>query len=75
MKGLLLVGVAAAAMSATFTLHSAEKESAAFTLYTGMSSDYGTATSLLSRFSTFVESDALSEFSSEKRPIFMILVK
>ncbi len=75
MKRLLLVGVAAAAMSATFTLHSAEKESAAFTLYTGMSSDYGTATSLLSRYSTFDESDEISEFSSEKRRFFMIVVK
>ena len=75
MRKLLVVGAAVATMSVTFALHSAEKESAAFILYTGMSSDYGTATSLLSRFSTFDESDALAEFSSEKRPCFMIVVK
>ena len=75
MQKLLIVGAAVAAMSATFTLHSAEKESAAFALYTGIDSSSVSASTFLSRYRTSGETASLAKFSSEKPSFFVIIVQ
>ena len=75
MKGLLLVGAAVVAVAATFTLHSAEKESAAFALYTGIESSSVSAATFLSRYRTTGETPSLAKFSSENPSFFFIIIR
>ena len=75
MKGLLLVGAAVVAVAATFTLHSAEKESAAFALYTGVCDASGTACDFLSRYRTSAETAAIVNFSSEMPQALMLIIR
>ena len=75
MKGLLLVGAAVVAVAATFTLHSAEKESAAFALCTGIESSFVSASPFLSRYRTSAETAAIVNFSSEMPQALMLIIR
>jgi hypothetical protein len=56
-------------------LMAAEKVSAGFTLCTGISHEVGVAETFLSRYRTSCDSSAMEEFSSEKRPSFILIVQ
>ena len=56
-------------------LMAAEKVSAGFTLCTGISHEVGVAETFLSRYRTSLDSRAMEEFSSEKRPSFILVIQ
>ncbi|MBQ2632094.1 MAG: hypothetical protein IJG13_20650 [Kiritimatiellae bacterium] len=66
----LIMGVLAYA-----SLMAAEKVSAGFTLCTGISHEVGVAETFLSRYRTSLDSSAMEEFSSEKRPSFILVIQ
>ena len=57
------------------SLMAAEKVSAGFTMCTGISDEVGVAETFLSRYRTSCDSSAMEEFSSEKRPSFILVVQ
>lgn len=57
------------------SLMAAEKVSAGFTLCTGISHEVGVAEMFLSRYRTSLDSRTMEEFSSEKRPSFILVVQ
>ncbi len=57
------------------SLMAAEKVSAGFTLCTGISHEVGVAETFLSRYRTSLDSRTMEEFSSEKRPSFILIVQ
>ena len=63
------------AVAAAHALCSAEKESAAFALYTGVDSASGSTPAFLSRYRTSGETAEIAGFSSEKPPVFMLVIR